>query len=139
MQGGLTIRASCLLLYIVKRVKLILFNKIKQSSTTLNTMSQHIGFRCPDELVEAIHKRKKETGKEVSTLMIEALNFWLQNKPVEQSETSVLQSDEHIQQLIDNKTRYLADAMNEVKHSLESEIEALKTRLAQQEVKLGEY
>ena len=98
-----------------------------------------IGFRCPDELASAIHKIKKETGKDTTTLLVEAINFWLQNKPVELSKTSVKQDDERIQELIDNKTSYLADAMNEVKHSLESQIEALKTRLTQQEIKLGEY
>lgn len=109
-------------------------------------MPQHIGFRCPDELLEALSQRKKETKKDTSTLIIEALNFWLQNKPVEQSETSVLQSDERLQELIDNKTQYLANAMNEARHLFEdkaelltTEIEALKTRLAQQEIKLGEY
>lgn len=102
-------------------------------------MTQHIGFRCPDDLAEAIHEKKKESGKDTTTLMVEALTFWLQNKPVEQRETSVEQNDERLQELIDAKTSYLADAMNEVKHSLEGQIEELKARLAQQETLLGEF
>lgn len=98
-------------------------------------MTQYIGFRCPDDLAEVIQKRKAATGRDTTYIMVEALKYWLQNKPIEQVETS----DERLQELIDSKTQYLAHAMNEVKHSLEGEIEALKTRLAQQEIKLGEY
>jgi predicted DNA binding CopG/RHH family protein len=108
-------------------------------------MPQHIGFRCPDELLEAIHQKKSETGKDTSTLIIEALKFWLQNKPVEQSETTVSQSDEHLQELIDSKTQYLATAMNEARHLFEdkvnvlsAEVDELKARLSQQERLLGE-
>ena len=105
-------------------------------------MKQYIGFRCPDDLAEVIQKRKAATGQDTTYIMVEALRFWLENKPVEQIE----QSDERLQELIDNKTQYLANAMNEARHLFEdraelltTEIEALKTRLAQQEVKLGEY
>lgn len=38
-------------------------------------------------------------------------------------------SDERLQELIDNKTAYLAASLNELKHSLEGEIEVLRTRL----------
>lgn len=101
-------------------------------------MTQHIGFRCPDDLAEAISQRKQETGKDTTTLIVEALNFWLQNKPVKQCKTSVSQ-DERLQELIDSKTQYLADAMSEIKHTLEGQIEELKAQLAQQEAKLGEF
>ncbi|MBN3946396.1 MAG: hypothetical protein HWQ38_07855 [Nostoc sp. NMS7] len=98
-------------------------------------MTQYIGFRCPDDLAEILQERKTLTGKDTTTFIIEALNFWLKNKPIEKIKIS----DEHIQELIDSKTQYLANAMNEVKDNLEGEIESLKTRLAQQEIKLGEY
>ncbi len=102
-------------------------------------MSQHLGFRFPDDLAEAIIQRAEATGKGRTELVVEILSAALLNTTVEQRETSVSQSDERLQELIDSKTQYLANAMNEVKHTLEGEIEALKTRLAQQEVKLGEY
>ncbi len=102
-------------------------------------MSQHLGFRFPDELAEAIEQRAKATGKPRTEIVIEILSAALLNTSVEQCKTPVEHNDERIQELIDNKTQYLANAMNEVKHSLESEIEALKTRLAEQEIKLGEY
>ena len=88
-------------------------------------MTQYIGFRCPDDLAEIIQKRKTTTGRDTTYIMVEALRFWLENKPIEE----IGISDEHIQELIDSKTAYLADAMNEIKHSLEAEIEALKVRL----------
>jgi Ribbon-helix-helix protein, copG family len=102
-------------------------------------MSQHLGFRCPDDIAEIIEQRVKATGKPRTDIIVELLRVGLLNKPVEQRETPVEHNTEYLQELIDNKTSYLADAMNEVKHSLESEIEALKTRLAQQEIRLGEF
>ncbi|MBW4456608.1 MAG: hypothetical protein KME55_30175 [Nostoc indistinguendum CM1-VF10] len=42
---------------------------------------------------------------------------------------NTVNNDERLQELVDSKTAYLADAMNEIKHSLEAEIEALKARL----------
>lgn len=101
-------------------------------------MSQHLGFRFPDELAEAIEQRAKTAGKPRTEIVIEILSAALLNTSVEQRETPVLQNTEYLQELIDSKTSYLADAMNEVKHTLEGEIEALKTRLAEQEIKLGE-
>jgi len=104
-------------------------------------MSQHLGFRFPDDLAEAIIQRAEATGKGRTELVVEILSAALLNTVVEHRSTVVEHNehnDERLQELIDNKTSYLADAMNEVKRLLEDEIEALKTRLAQQEVKLGE-
>lgn len=36
-------------------------------------MSQHIGFRCPDDLVEAIQNEIDNTGKDRTTIIIETM------------------------------------------------------------------
>lgn len=58
--------------------------------------------------------------------------------PVSNRLESAIPDRELIRDEINERTAYLANAMNEVKNSLEGEIEALKTRLAQQEKLLGE-
>jgi len=36
-------------------------------------MSQHIGFRCPDDLIDAIQKEMEATGKDRTTVITEAM------------------------------------------------------------------
>jgi tRNA A37 threonylcarbamoyladenosine dehydratase len=100
-------------------------------------MTQHIGFRCPDDLAEAIQALTVR-GKDKTAVIVELLRYAISNAPVEQYETPV-QQIEQIQELIDSKMAYLADGMNEVKQSLEAEIEALKTKFEVLETRLGEY
>ncbi|MEH2380267.1 MAG: hypothetical protein V7K27_15505 [Nostoc sp.] len=45
------------------------------------------------------------------------------------STVNTVNNDERFQELVDNKTAYLADAMNEIKNSLKAEIDILKLRL----------
>jgi len=49
-------------------------DKLNLSCTTsVKHMTQHIGFRCPDDLIEAIQSEIGETGKDRTTVIIEAL------------------------------------------------------------------
>lgn len=101
-------------------------------------MSQHYGLRLPDELAETINSYAQAHKLTRSEAMIQLLQAGLNNLPVVHGETNVLRDDQ-IQEIVDTKTAYLATAMNAVKHTLESEIEALKAKLEGLETRLGEY
>lgn len=57
-------------------------------------MSQHIGFRCPDDLVDAIQKEIDATGKDRTTVIIEAMRRGF-NLPMD-NETEQLKAELNI-------------------------------------------
>ncbi|MHC5772179.1 MAG: hypothetical protein ACYTXI_43090 [Nostoc sp.] len=102
--------------------------------------SKIFSIRLDDRVVAALEALQSPDDDSLNTTLkrfvIDALGIDVHSSI--NTVNSTVNNDERMQELIDSKTAYLADAMNEVKHSLESEIEALKTRLTEQEIKLGE-
>ncbi len=99
-------------------------------------MPQHYGFRFPDELAERLNEYQKRHKLTRSEAVMQLLTVALDNAPVEQVEQ--IQQREQLEELVDTKTAYLATAVNELKHSLEGELESLKAKLEGLETRLGE-
>lgn len=89
--------------------------------------SRIFSIRLDDAAVEALERVHLPDDDSLNTtlkrVVLNALGIDV-NIPV-----NVVNNDERLQELVDSKTAYLVDAMNEIKHSLEAEIEALKVRL----------
>lgn len=89
--------------------------------------SRIFSIRLDDTAVEALERVQSPDDDSLNTtlkrVVLDALGIDV-NIPV-----NIVNADERLQELVDSKTAYLADAMNEIKHSLESKIEALKVRL----------
>lgn len=96
--------------------------------------SRIFSIRLDDRVVEALEALKLPDDDSLNTTLkrfvIDSLGIDV-NSPVH-----TVNSNERLQELVDFKTAYLADAMNEIKHSLEgrtealeSEVQALKLRL----------
>ena len=89
--------------------------------------SRIFSIRLDDTAVEALEALQLPSDDSLNT----TLKRFVINGLGITVNTSVhtVNNDERLQELVDYKTAYLADAMNEIKHSLEAEIEALKVRL----------
>lgn len=96
--------------------------------------SRIFSIRLDDRVVEALERVHSPDDDSLNTtlkrVVLDALGIDV-NIPI-----NIVSNDERLQKLVDSKTAYLADAMNEIKHSLESrtevlenEIEVLKLRL----------
>jgi len=89
--------------------------------------SRIFSIRLDDRVVEALEALQLPDDDSLNTTLkrfvIEGLGIDV-STPV-----NIVNNDERLKELVDNKTAYLADAMNEVKDSLEAEIEALKQSL----------
>jgi hypothetical protein len=108
-------------------------------------MNKHIGFRCPDDIAFRLNELKVQTRKDLTTLIVEALNFWLENGNVEQfnaCETNPIappereELEQYIKDEVADRTAYLATGINEIKNQLENEIEFLKNRVKKLEESL---
>ena len=89
--------------------------------------SRIFSIRLDDSAVEALERLQSTDDQSLNatakSVLLDALGIDV-NTPV-----NAVNNDERLQELVDAKTAYLATAMNEIKHSLESEIEALRLRL----------
>lgn len=89
--------------------------------------SRIFSIRLDDATVEALERVQSPEDDSLNTtlkrVVLDALGIDV-NIAV-----NIVNNDERLQELVDFKTAYLADAMNEIKHSLEAEIKALKVRL----------
>jgi predicted metal-dependent hydrolase len=89
--------------------------------------SRIFSIRLDDSAVEALERLQSIDDESLNAtakrVMLDALGIDV-NIPV-----NAVNNDERLQELVDAKTAYLATAINEIKHSLESEIEVLRLRL----------
>lgn len=89
--------------------------------------SKIFSIRLDDRVVAALERFQSPDDDSLNTTLkrfvIDALGIDV-NTPV-----NAVNNDERLQELVDAKTAYLATAMNEIKHSLESEIEVLRLRV----------
>lgn len=89
--------------------------------------SRIFSIRLDDSAVEALERLQSTDDESLNAtakrVLLDALGIDI-NIPV-----NAVNKDERLQELVDAKTAYLATAMNEIKHSLESEIEVLRLRL----------
>jgi len=99
-------------------------------------MPQHYGFRFSDDLAEKLNSYADRHKLSRSEALMQLLISALENAPV--TPVELVQQTEQIQEIVEIKTAYLAIAINEVKHTLEGEIESLKAKLEGLETRLGE-
>jgi hypothetical protein len=89
--------------------------------------SRIFSIRLDDTAVEALERVQSVDDDSLNAtakrVLLDALGVDVNSK------VNTVNNDERLQELIDSKVAYLADAMNEVKHSLESRIEQLESRL----------
>lgn len=89
--------------------------------------SRIFSIRLDDTAVEALERVQSPSDDSLNTtlkrVVLDALGIDV-NIPV-----NIVNSDERLQELVDAKTAYLATAINEIKNSLETEIEALRLKV----------